>query len=58
MQWQTLTRCVCVCATGEALRITGSIDMQYRAPDGTIVMVDWKRSKEIKMKGYGNKKGT
>jgi hypothetical protein len=42
----------------EDLRLTGSIDMQYRAPDGTIVMADWKRSKAINLKDkFGSKKG-
>ena len=39
------------------LRITGSIDGVARNPDGTLTLIDWKRSKEIKSKGFGNKKG-
>ena len=41
----------------ESLRMTGSIDMQFRAPDGTIIMADWKRSKKITRKAYGGQKG-
>ena len=35
----------------EDLRLTGSIDMCFRKPDGTIAIYDWKRSKEIKKTG-------
>lgn len=27
----------------ESLRLTGSLDMQYRRADGTIIIADWKR---------------
>lgn len=29
--------------------LAGSIDMVYRAPDGSLVLADWKRSKKINM---------
>jgi CRISPR/Cas system-associated exonuclease Cas4 (RecB family) len=32
----------------EELKISGSIDMVFENPDGTIQIYDWKRSKEIK----------
>ena len=32
----------------EELRLSGSIDMIYEAPDGTLQIYDWKRCKEIK----------
>ena len=32
----------------EDLRLSGSVDMIYEAPDGTLQIYDWKRSKEIK----------
>lgn len=32
----------------EDLRLSGSIDMIFEAPDGTLQIYDWKRSKEIK----------
>jgi len=32
----------------EDVRIVGSIDMIFEKPDGTLVIYDWKRSKEIK----------
>ena len=35
----------------EDLRLTGSIDMCFKKPDGTIAIYDWKRSKEIKKTG-------
>lgn len=36
----------------EELRIAGSIDMVFRNEDGTLSIYDWKRSKEIKFRGY------
>lgn len=33
----------------ENLKLAGSIDMCYKDSDGTFVLCDWKRSKEIKM---------
>jgi CRISPR/Cas system-associated exonuclease Cas4 (RecB family) len=41
----------------KVLRITGSIDGIAINTDGTINLIDWKRTKEIKFKSYGNKKG-
>ena len=36
------------------LRFAGSIDMVYENPDGTLLIYDWKRSKEIKKtNGWG-----
>lgn len=32
----------------EELRLSGSVDMIYEAPDGTLQIYDWKRSREIK----------
>ena len=32
----------------EDLLLAGSIDMVYENPDGTLMIYDWKRSKEIK----------
>jgi CRISPR/Cas system-associated exonuclease Cas4 (RecB family) len=32
----------------EELRLSGSIDMVFEAPDGSLQIFDWKRSKEIK----------
>jgi len=32
----------------EELLLAGSIDMVYENPDGTLMIYDWKRSKEIK----------
>lgn len=42
----------------EILKITGSIDALFQnVDDGTFAIFDWKRSKEINMKSYNNKKG-
>lgn len=42
----------------EPLRITGSLDMVYRdTRNGSFVLADWKRSKEIKKKGFKKGKG-
>ena len=39
-------------------QICGSIDMlMYRPSDGTYHIFDWKRSKAIRFRGYGGKKG-
>jgi len=35
------------CVFDESLRISGSIDMIFENPDGTLAIYDWKRSKEI-----------
>jgi ATP-dependent exoDNAse (exonuclease V) beta subunit len=39
----------------EELRISGSIDMVFENPDGTISIYDWKRCKEIKSEVEFNK---
>jgi len=42
----------------EILKITGSIDALFQnVDDGTFAIFDWKRSKEINMESYNNKKG-
>jgi hypothetical protein len=39
-------------------RITGSVDAVFINPDGTLTIMDWKRSKEIRKTPFsGNKKG-
>ena len=39
----------------EDLKIAGSVDMVYRNPDGTLLIYDWKRGKEIvKTNAYGS----
>ena len=39
----------------EDLKIAGSVDMVYRNPDGTLLIYDWKRCKEIvKVNAYGS----
>jgi hypothetical protein len=39
----------------EDLKIAGSVDMVYRNPDGTLLIYDWKRCKEIvKTNAYGS----
>lgn len=43
------------CIFSDILRITGSIDAVFENTDGTLSIYDWKRSKGIKMYGYGNK---
>jgi ATP-dependent exoDNAse (exonuclease V) beta subunit len=35
------------CVFDEELRLSGSIDMVFQNPDGTLAIYDWKRSKEI-----------
>ena len=38
----------------EEVKLAGSIDMVYENPDGTLMIYDWKRSKEItKSNGFG-----
>lgn len=37
----------------EELKLSGSIDMVFENPDGTLQIYDWKRSKEIKYENYG-----
>jgi hypothetical protein len=39
----------------EELKLSGSIDMIFENPDGTIQIYDWKRSKGIEYEAYGNK---
>ena len=39
----------------EEYMITGSIDMVFENPDGTIQIYDWKRSKGIEYESYDNK---
>ena len=41
----------------DLLKITGSVDAVFKNSDGTITIGDWKRSKEISMSSFGNKKG-
>ncbi len=37
----------------ESLKLSGSIDMVFENPDGTLQIYDWKRCKEIKYENYG-----
>ena len=37
----------------EEYRLSGSIDMIFENPDGTLQIYDWKRSKEIKYDNFG-----
>jgi ATP-dependent exoDNAse (exonuclease V) beta subunit len=37
----------------EEYKLSGSIDMIFENPDGTLQIYDWKRSKEIKYENYG-----
>jgi hypothetical protein len=37
----------------EELKLSGSIDMVFENPDGTLQIYDWKRCKEIKYENYG-----
>lgn len=39
----------------EELKLSGSIDMIFENPDGTLQIYDWKRSKGIEYESYGNK---
>jgi ATP-dependent exoDNAse (exonuclease V) beta subunit len=39
----------------EELKLSGSIDMIFENPDGTLQMYDWKRSKGIEYEAYGDK---
>ena len=41
----------------EDLKLAGSIDMIFEKEDGSLLIYDWKRSKEIKTEAYGNDKG-
>ena len=42
----------------EELKLSGSIDMVFENPDGTLQIYDWKRSKEIKYDSYQNRCAT
>lgn len=46
------------CVFHEDYKISGSIDMIFENPDGTIEIYDWKRAKSIEYEAYGNKKAT
>lgn len=39
----------------EELKLSGSIDMVYENPDGTLQIYDWKRCEEIPHEAFGNK---
>lgn len=39
----------------EELKLSGSIDMIFENPDGTLQIYDWKRSKGIEHESFGNK---
>jgi ATP-dependent exoDNAse (exonuclease V) beta subunit len=39
----------------EELKLSGSIDMIFENPDGTLQIYDWKRSKGIEYEAYGDK---
>ena len=46
------------CVYDESIKLSGSIDMTFLNPDGTLDICDWKRSKQIKKenkweKGFG-----
>jgi ATP-dependent exoDNAse (exonuclease V) beta subunit len=42
----------------EELKLSGSIDMIFENPDGTLQIYDWKRSKEIRYDAFGGKTAT
>jgi len=42
----------------EELKLSGSIDMVFENPDGTLQIYDWKRCKEIKYDAYRNASAT
>jgi ATP-dependent exoDNAse (exonuclease V) beta subunit len=42
----------------EEYRISGSIDMVFENPDGTIQIYDWKRTKGLEYESFGNKRAT
>lgn len=42
----------------EELKLAGSIDMVYENPDGSLMIYDWKRSKEIKYEDMFQKTAT
>jgi CRISPR/Cas system-associated exonuclease Cas4 (RecB family) len=39
----------------EELKLSGSIDMVYENPDGTLQIYDWKRVLELKVESFGGK---
>lgn len=39
----------------EELKLSGSIDMVFENPDGTLQIYDWKRCEEIPYESFGNK---
>lgn len=39
----------------EEYKLSGSIDMVFENPDGTLQIYDWKRCKSIEYEAYGNK---
>ena len=39
----------------DTIKLTGSIDMVFENPDGTLQIYDWKRSKGIEYESFGNK---
>ena len=43
------------CVFYEEYKLSGSIDMIFENPDGTIQIYDWKRCKSIEYEAYGNK---
>lgn len=45
------------CVFNEDLKIAGSIDMLYENPDGTILIYDWKRVKNLEYEPKFNKYG-
>jgi ATP-dependent exoDNAse (exonuclease V) beta subunit len=42
----------------EEIKISGSIDMIFENPDGTIQIYDWKRCVEIQFENYYNQRST
>ena len=38
----------------EGIKLAGTIDMVFVLPDGTLEVYDWKRTKGLVKKGYGN----
>lgn len=42
----------------EELKLSGSIDMVFENPDGTLQIYDWKRCKEISYDAYGGRTAT
>lgn len=42
----------------EELKLSGSIDMVFENPDGTLRIYDWKRCKEIENEAFGGKRSS